>query len=544
VRGVEALVSAPLPRAVADGALSCVITEEEDVVVASFIIRRLLSTVVVLLVASFVIYMLTAGFGDPLQDLRQSSDEGREQQMAARIALLNLDQPLIVRYGMWLAGIGGCFIGQCDLGISFIRGNQPVIEAVAGAAESTIQLITASTILAIILGVAVGMVTAIRQYSGFDYAVTFLSFVFYSLPIFWVAVLLKEFGALRLNEFLDEPVVHWWGYLIVFAVVGVITMSVGGGGFRRRALSFLISGGGAVALLLFLVMSGWFQRPSIGIVGILVTGVAVTVVVNLLSTGLSNRRALFASLATVLVWVAAWQPLQFLFFYYPATWVLILLAVVAIGVGIVAGLIFGRDDKRELARTAAITSLLTFGVVIIDRVLLVYPDYQARIPLSSGVISTIGSQTPGLQGDMWFQMLDTFAHLVLPTLALMVVSFAAYTRYSRASLLEVMNHDYVRTARAKGLTERTVIMRHAFRNALIPITTVIALDIGALIGGAVITETIFGWKGMGSLFVTGLDHADVNLVMGFFLVTGLVALFFNLVADLAYSALDPRIRVK
>ena len=106
-----------------------------------------------------------------------------------------------------------------------------------------------------------------------------------------------------------------------------------------------------------------------------------------------------------------------------------------------------------------------------------------------------------------------------------------------------MNQDYVRTARAKGLTERTVVVRHAMRNALIPIATIIAFDIGALIGGAVITETIFAWKGMGSLFVDGLEKGDVNLVMGFFVVTGVLAVIFNLIADLLYSALDPRIRV-
>ena len=174
--------------------------------------------------------------------------------------------------------------------------------------------------------------------------------------------------------------------------------------------------------------------------------------------------------------------------------------------------------------------------------MLVYPDYVDRIP-QSGVIATIGSETPGLQGDMWFQILDGFAHLVLPTIALALVSLAAYTRYSRSSLLEVMNQDYVRTARAKGLTERTVVVRHAMRNALIPIATIIAFDIGALIGGAVITETIFAWKGMGALFTDGLSAGDVNLVMGFFVVTGLLAVIFNLVADLLYSGLDPRIRV-
>jgi peptide/nickel transport system permease protein len=125
----------------------------------------------------------------------------------------------------------------------------------------------------------------------------------------------------------------------------------------------------------------------------------------------------------------------------------------------------------------------------------------------------------------------------------MIISLAAYTRYARASLLDVMNQDYVRTARAKGLGERTVVMRHAFRNAMIPIATIIALDFGAVIGGAVITERVFAWQAMGSLFNEGLKRTDVNLVMGFFLVTGILAVLFNVFADLLYSALDPRIRV-
>jgi peptide/nickel transport system permease protein len=104
--------------------------------------------------------------------------------------------------------------------------------------------------------------------------------------------------------------------------------------------------------------------------------------------------------------------------------------------------------------------------------------------------------------------------------------------------------DYVRTARAKGLSERTVVMRHAFRNALIPLATIVAFDIGGLIGGAVITETVFSFNGMGSLFVHGLQAIDPNPVMGFFVVVGITALVFNLLADLVYSALDPRVKVK
>jgi peptide/nickel transport system permease protein len=110
-------------------------------------------------------------------------------------------------------------------------------------------------------------------------------------------------------------------------------------------------------------------------------------------------------------------------------------------------------------------------------------------------------------------------------------------------MLETMNQDYVRTARAKGLTERTVVMRHAFRNALIPLTTLAAFDFGALIGGAVITETIFGWRGMGVLFVNGLAQSDPNPVMGFYIVTAISVVVFNMLADISYAYLDPRIRL-
>ena len=110
-------------------------------------------------------------------------------------------------------------------------------------------------------------------------------------------------------------------------------------------------------------------------------------------------------------------------------------------------------------------------------------------------------------------------------------------------MLEVMNQDYIRTARAKGLPERTVIMRHAFRNTLIPITTILVVDFAGIMGGAIITENVFGWHGMGSLFNLAVHTQDLNLLMGVFLFTASLVIMANLVADLLYSALDPRIRV-
>ena len=507
----------------------------------TFVVRRLIATILVLLAASFVVYVLTSNAGDPLNDLRQSSAPNKETLIQHRIETLHLNDPVVVRYVYWLGGASQCLIAQCDLGQSFVRGGQEVTSIVAAAASSTIQLISGSVIIALILGIAVGMVSAIRQYSGFDYAITFTSFVLYSLPIFFVAVLLKEYGAIRFNEFLENPDVSIPALIVVAAVTAIIWASIVGGSWRRRLVIGGAMGVGVAALLGILAAVGWFRAPAFGLAGVAFVGVAIAVAVTALGLGLNNRRGLIASLAVVGAWVGLYTPLQYLFFGVPEGWTLIVLGLASLVIGILAGIAFGRDDRRQLARSAAITSFLVFLVVVVDRVLLVFPDYRDRI--NGSIIATIGSSTPGLQGDMWFQMLDGATHLILPTIALAVVSFAGYTRYARASLLEVMNQDYVRTARSKGLNERTVIMRHAFRNALIPIATIVAFDVGALIGGAIITERIFGWKGMGSVFSEGLDHIDVNLVMGFFLLTGVVAVVFNFLADLAYAALDPRIRV-
>ena len=139
--------------------------------------------------------------------------------------------------------------------------------------------------------------------------------------------------------------------------------------------------------------------------------------------------------------------------------------------------------------------------------------------------------------------IDTFTHLLLPTATLILISFASYTRYTRASMLEVMNQDYIRTARSKGLTERTVIMRHAFRNALLPLASIVPVDIITLLGGAVITETVFGWFGMGRLFVDSLASNQQDPVMAYIVIVGILAVIANFVADLIYAVLDPRIRV-
>jgi peptide/nickel transport system permease protein len=219
------------------------------------------------------------------------------------------------------------------------------------------------------------------------------------------------------------------------------------------------------------------------------------------------------------------------------------LAVLTILVGGAIGWFWGGNDRWQVARTAAIVAAIVGGLIALDEFMSYWDDYSGSSRVRGRPIATIGAATPNLGGNFWVQGVDAFTHLLLPTIALILISIASYTRYTRSSMLEVMNQDYIRTARAKGLTERTVIVRHAFRNAMIPIATIVAFDVGALIGGAVITERVFAWTGMGALFQNGLERVDPNPVMAFFLVTGALAILFNLLADLVYAALDPRIRL-
>jgi peptide/nickel transport system permease protein len=135
-----------------------------------------------------------------------------------------------------------------------------------------------------------------------------------------------------------------------------------------------------------------------------------------------------------------------------------------------------------------------------------------------------------------------FSHLILPALTLSAFPLARTTRIVRSAMLEVLGQDYIRTARSKGLSERMVTYKHALKNALIPVITVVGLDLGALLGGAVIVETIFAWPGMGRLVVQALDNRDFPLVQGGVLVMAISYVGVNILVDLLYSIVDPRIR--
>jgi len=141
-----------------------------------------------------------------------------------------------------------------------------------------------------------------------------------------------------------------------------------------------------------------------------------------------------------------------------------------------------------------------------------------------------------------FDLLDRIRHLALPATVLAVQIIAIYSRLMRSSMLEVMHADYIRTARAKGLTERRVIFRHGVRNALVPLTTQLGIDLGAIAGGLIITETIFQWPGMGAYFIAAMQNGDYPQILPWMMVVVTSVITFNLLVDVAYALLDPRVR--
>lgn len=503
-----------------------------------FILRRLGVSALVLLGGSLLMFVLTINSGDPLADLRESNDPNRDSLIAQRITNMRLDDPWYERYGAWLAGVGKCAVGSCDLGLN--RAGIPVIDLLGSAAAATLRLVLLSTLLAIIIGVAVGILTAIRQYSGFDYIVTFFAFMMYSLPVFWAAVLLKEYGAIRFNDWIIEPDMTLWQIALVALVLGLVLAGALGGNAKRR----LLTGGGTFlfvfAAMVYFDAVNWYRQPALGIGVVAVASLGAALLIVMLTSGLGNKNVLYAALTTVGAGIVSY----FVFssqLNEPSWGILFGLFAVAIVVAVVSGALWGGYSRRLAIWVSVATASVMSLVIVVDKALSSWASYLGSVR-NGRPISTIGAETPNYDGTFWQEFLDKGTQLLLPTVLLTLVSVASYSRYTRSSMLEVLEQDYVRTARSKGLSERVVITKHAFRNALIPITTIVAFDFAGLIGGAVLTETVFGWKGMGELFRTGLAQVDPAPVMAFFLVTGTAAVVMNMLADIAYAFLDPRIR--
>jgi peptide/nickel transport system permease protein len=316
-----------------------------------YIIRRLLYSIPVMIVSTFLSFTFVSLAGDPVAKLR-----GNPRLPASTIHNIiiqnHLNRSIPVRYWFWVQDVVTHKLGNS------LSTFQPIWPDITRTMGHTVQLVAISEVLALTLGIAIGVYSAVRQYSAFDYFFTSLSFLGFAMPVFWLALLLQ--------------------------------------------------------------------------------------------------------------------------------------------------------------------------IAFVD----IYLKWNVRIFYTSSLNSP--------HGGTW--SLDRLQHIALPAMTLMVVSLALYSRFMRASMLDVINTDYVRTARAKGLSEWHVIMRHVFRNALIPIVTIVALNVGGLLGGAIVTETVFSLDGMGYYFVQKLQAVDLYAVMGWLVVTSVIIILFNLIADVLYGYLDPRIR--
>jgi peptide/nickel transport system permease protein len=288
----------------------------------------------------------------------------------------------------------------------------------------------------------------------------------------------------------------------------------------------------------------WFLNPTLGPILILLLAIGIAFGITYLSVGLENRSALKSAVFSAAVGAIIYFPAQLLLDSNRPRVGLLFMFILLIGAAILGSLIFSRIDRGPIIRTNLITVVIVGLLIVVDKLMQAWRPYLENDEINFRPVSTFGQSTAWLfEVPFWVRSLDIVMHMILPTIALTLISFAGYIRFSRGTLLEVLNQDYIRTARAKGLTERTVIMRHAFRNTMIPITTILVTDIVSIVGGAIITERVFGWYGMGTLFNKAIVSFDLNLLMGVILFLSTLAILANLIADLLYSVLDPRIRV-
>jgi peptide/nickel transport system permease protein len=214
--------------------------------------------------------------------------------------------------------------------------------------------------------------------------------------------------------------------------------------------------------------------------------------------------------------------------------------VLAIGAGVLSAV--KQYTVTDYTFTFAGFLFLSMPVFWLAALLKEYGAIRLNKLFGKQVIYTVGPESPNLAGSFGHRLADYAGHLVLPTIALALISFAAWSRYQRATMLDVLGADYIRLARAKGLSRSRVMVRHALRNALIPLVTVVAIDTGAILSGAIVTERVFAWQGMGSLLVQGVETSDPNILLAWLMVTSVLVVLFNLIADVLYAVLDPRIR--
>ncbi|HSW10920.1 MAG TPA: ABC transporter permease [Bacillota bacterium] len=231
----------------------------------------------------------------------------------------------------------------------------------------------------------------------------------------------------------------------------------------------------------------------------------------------------------------------------PATAELALSALlISVAIGVTAGVISAAYRNSGFDYASTFGALFGVSVPAFWLGLMLMYFLAVRVPLfpvSGRAMPLVQALGLSLTGEFW-QFGMAARHLVLPAITLGLPSAALVARLTRSAMLEVLGQDYVRTARAKGLGERTVLYRHALRNAMIPVVTMVGLQFGFLLGGAVITESVFAWPGIGRLVVQAIQQRDFPLAQGIVMIVALIFVLVNLLVDLAYGALDPRVRYR
>ncbi len=388
--------------------------------------RRIVAMIPILLAVSMAIFgLIQLQPGDFIDEMRLANPKMTSADVVRLRREYGLDQPWYVQYGKWLNRAV-----RLDFGLSRENGYEPAANFVfEQRLGNTITLSATAFFIALLIGIPIGIYAAVRQYSLLDYITTFLSFVGFSVPVFWLGIMM----------------------LILFGVTFKIFPI---GGIQSEDVSIYV------------------ESP---------VQFDVTGQVKKIASRDGN-------------------------------------SIITIGV-------YNDASKLEIPKEFTLPSGIRPAVLTGDYV-------------SQG--QSVGQEVTA--ESWWRWLLDRLHHLVLPAVALSIISIAGWTRFMRASLLEVINQDFVRTARAKGLTERIVIYKHALRNALIPIVTLVGLSIPGILNGAVLTETVFNWPGMGTALLDSVIKKDYNVAMVILMMLSIVTLAANLLTDLAYALVDPRIR--
>ena len=225
----------------------------------------------------------------------------------------------------------------------------------------------------------------------------------------------------------------------------------------------------------------------------------------------------------------------------PATLLLMFSGMgLAVLIGATLGVLASQRVNQLRDNIISVFAILSFSVPVFWLGLMLIVVFSVNLGwLPAGGMETMASGKQGVA-----RLLDILRHMVMPVTTLGLFYVALYTRVMRASMLEVFNQDYVTTARAKGLSERRITFRHVFRNALLPMVTLVGVQFGTLLGGSVLVETVFSWPGLGRLAFEAVFQRDINLLLGVLLMCSVLVVLSNILVDLLYSQLDPRIRIR